>query len=261
MVCSKCNTKLPDDAAVCSKCGAEIISDEKKPKGKKEKKSKNQTGAKGRKARIRIILTAACILIVVAAVMTAASVISGNKGMLRAQKLAKKIGETTDKAVSSAKLDFVTYSDYDFLNGLVLSNYISESDKSIDVYDVSMPEWAVFCGEDAFGKLDSVTYCDFRILENNINGIKKKSKIDVSQITTGKTQKEVDSILDMKPYQTVYSKDMVSKKYKYYYRDKQENRIRAYYITVIFDSDENTANSPAIEEENDFIKEILKPEK
>ena len=66
----------------------------------------------------------------------------------------------------------------------------------------------------------------------------------------------MESVMNMKPYQIVYSENSTSVKYKYYCKDKQSDMINAYYITVILGKD-NKVNSPVIEEENDFISEIL----
>lgn len=220
---------------------------------KSKKASRKKAGGKAALFFVLLAAVAAAVLVIVLSV-------TGSEGMRKSQKLAKKIGEPVEKAESSAKIEMTDASDFSFINELYTFDSLAESERKTRVYDVSMPEWTIYCSEDSFGKLESVTYCDFRVLSSSINGIKKKNKIDTGQIVTGSTSAEVESILNMDPYQTVYSGSSVSKKYKYYYKDKQSGEIRAYIITVIFGKD-NCVNSPVITEENNFIFDILRIDK
>lgn len=216
---------------------------------------KNRKG----KVSLRFILI---LLVVVTAAAVALFVfisISGNQGMRKSQKLSKKIGESSEKAASYADIDLTSASDFSFVNELVPFTSIAESGKTTRIYDVKVPEWTIFCSENSFGKLESVTYCDFRIMKNNINGIKKSSRIATESINVGSSLSEVETLLNMNPYQVVYSENSISRKYKYYYKDKQSDVIKAYYITVVFSKD-NKVNSPVIEEENNFIYDFLKSE-
>ncbi len=246
MICPKCNSEIPDDENECPECHYDT------------KENVKKTRRKGN-LRKKILFVLVIVLAVSIAGFSVYAGLNENKGYRKSQKLSKKIGENSEKAYSYAKTECVSSSAYDSLNELTDFNVLCESEKSIEVYGVKLPAWAIFCSEDSFGKLECVTYCDFKVLKNNINGIRKSSRIDISQIKTGMKSAGVDEILDMKPYQTVYSKNSISKKYKYYF--KQNDGVKAYYITVIFSPDTNTVNSPVIEEKNDFIYEILKSEK
>ena len=255
MICSECKSEIPEDVKVCPNCSAELCNNKKEKSEKRKRKSGKKVKVRGRIIAFLLILFSVIVI-----VFTLFASVSSNQGYRRAQKIAKKIGENPEKAYTSSKADFVSSSDYDFLNELTDFTVLNESDNRISVYGVGLPSWIVFCNEDSFGKLESVSYFDFRILKNNINGIKQKSRIDVSQISTGMKMSEADKIIGMKPYQIVFSENIISKKYKYYYKDKQNGNINAYYITVIFNSETNIVNSPAIEEKNDFMFDILKPE-
>ena len=224
--------------------GENSVSEEKSvPEKKKSRSLKIAAGA--------VILVAAA-----AAGVLIFSSISGSEGSRKAQKLAKKIGEPTEKAASFAKTELSESSDFTFIGELCDYTSLAESSRTTHVYDVKVPEWTIFCSENTFGKLDSVTYYDFRVLSSSINGVKKSSKIDTSKITSGCTLSEVNEILNMDPYQVVYSQNTVSRKYRYYYNDKQSSDTKAFFITVMFGSD-NTVNAPAIVESNNFIYEIL----
>jgi hypothetical protein len=226
-----------------------------------DKENKNVEAAKKKRRftrkKARFLLLLIMIAVVAAAVVYLMFFIGSNKGMRKAQKLAKKIGESSVK-IGYRDDGYITSSDFEFLNDLIDFSVINEAPRKTDIYGVSVPEWVIYCGEDSYGNLESVTYYDFRVLEDNINGVRKSSHIDTSKITTGMTMSEVDEILDMTPYQTFYSGNTTVKKYKYYYRDKQSDVIGAYYITVIFSMEKHLVNAPVMEEENDFIYDILK---
>ena len=278
MICPNCSTKQPDDAEECSVCGEKLKKDtasegrenknkkvhvnlkkKSKPEPEKaeEKNSKN-ISKKDKKFKI-IAVSIGVVVIIVIAIIIVMSMMS-DIGMKNTKKLAKKIGEDKDKAYSSAKLadDTAKKSDFEFLNVLAEdSDSIIESDKQITVSGVVMPKWVIFCSADLIGKLTDVSYYDFEQLQNSMNGCKKKSLIDTSQITNGMDEKEVDSILDMEPYITQYSSDTVTKTYKYYYKDKQTKSINAYYIQVLFSRDNGTVKAPVISEKNDFILNVL----
>lgn len=249
MICPGCKKEVKDEVEQCPECGIKFDFSKKKKRFKLNIKKNN---------KLKLISVIVLLVIITVAVLISLFIFAGNKGERVSDKLSKKIGELSEKSISSSGIEFVSSSDYEFLNSLINSNVIGESDKKIKIYGVNIPQWAIYCSEDKFGKLSTVTYCDFRVLSNNINGIKKNSRVDISYISSGKTEKEVDNYLDMKPYQIFYSESMKSKKYKYYYIDKQSENVKAYYITVIYDKTEHTVTAPAIEEENDFIGEILK---
>lgn len=278
MICPNCSTKQPDDAEECSVCGEKLkkntVSEERenntkkvhvnlkkknKPESeKKEEKNSKNISKKDRKFKI-IAAIIGIVVIIITVVIISVSVMS-DIGMKNTRKLAKKIGEDTDKAYSSAKLsdDIVSKSDFEFLNVLSEeSDSIIESEKQTTVAGVVMPEWVIFCSADSFGKLKDVSYYDFNQLQGSMNGCKKKSIIDTSQITNGMKENEVDKILDMEPYITQYSSDTVTKTYKYYYRDKQTKSTNAYYIRILFSRENGTVKAPVISEKNDFILNIL----
>ena len=220
---------------------------EDKGSGKTQKKSKGKILA---------------VIIAVALVASGGAIwysVSGNQGLRKSQKLAKKIGEPLEKAVSSAGVELTGSSDFEYINELCTFTSLVESGRQTHVYNVSLPEWTIYCSENSFGKLESVTYCDFRALSSNINGEKKNSAIDVSPITPGSTSSEVDAVLKMKPYQIVYAGTITSKKYRYYYKNKQSGAVKAYIVTVIFGED-GKVNSPAVVESSNFILDVLRVE-
>lgn len=209
------------------------------------------------------IKTAAVILAAIAAVTAVILIVlsvNSSQGIRKSQKLAKRIGDPVDKAASAANVELADSSDFEFVNELSTFSAVVESGRKTRVYDTGFPEWVIYCGENAFGNLESVTYCDFRILSSSINGVRKSGRIDTSRITAGSTLADTESVLGMDPYQIVYSESSVSRKYRYFYKDRQTGDVKAYIITVIFGKD-NIVNSPVITEENNFLFDALKIDK
>lgn len=224
-------------------------------KSKTTEKKSGLFGKVSKKAKIVMIIVLVALLTVLIVTLVL-SVMKGT-GMRKSEKLAKKLGEPMSKASSYADVELKPADKYVFLEGITESSLVYESKSDTDVYGVKLPVWSIFCTEDMFGNLSDVTYYNFDILSKNINGVKKESKIDVFDITLGTTEKKSDEILDMEPYQVCFLDGSKVKKYKYYCEDYVNNSIAAYYITVMF-NDKNVVNAPVIEEENDFISDILR---
>lgn len=240
------------------KTGVSQNTEENTPAGSGNVSEDKSSGKTHKKRRGKIF----AVIIAVALVASGGAIwysVSGNQGLRKSQKLAKKIGEPLEKAGSSAGVELTGSSDFEYINELCTFTSLTESGRQTHVYNVSLPEWTIYCSENSFGKLESVTYCDFRALSSNINGEKKSSAIDVSPITPGSSSSEVDAVLKMKPYQIVYAGTTTSKKYRYYYKNKQSGAVKAYIITVIFGSD-GKVNSPAVVESSNFILDVLRVE-
>jgi len=258
MICPKCESVEPDNSKVCSLCGYKFSEKPVRNNNLREKRPARKKIFKTRKKnRIKLNLIFIAVIIVIAAIIAISAGISSNKGIRKCEKLAKKIGQSSEKAADYANVEFTKASDYSFLNDLTDYSYICESDKKTDIYGISIPSWAIFCTEDMFGNLSDLSYYNFTVLENNINGEKRKSRFDTSSIKTGMDKKDVDKLLDMDLYSVSVSDVIKSEKYKYYYKDKKNDEIKAYYLTFIYD-DNNKVSSPVIEEENIFINDILK---
>lgn len=208
--------------------------------------------------KVKIVIIAVVLAVLVIIIVSLVFSALGKSGMRKSEKLAKKIGEPVNKASAYAKVEFQSALKYDFLDGITESSLVVESGSDTDVYGVKLPSWCIFCTENTFGNLGDVTYYNFDVLSDNINGVKKESKVDVLDITVGTTEKDADEILDMEPYQICYLEETKVKKYKYYCEDNINDSIEAYYITVMF-NDKNVVNAPVIEEKNDFISDILRP--
>ena len=240
------------------KTGVPQNNEESTPAGSGNVSEDKGSGKTRKKHRGKILAVLAAAAVIISGLTVWYSV-SGNQGIRKSQKLAKKIGEPLEKAVSSAGVELTGSSDFEYINELCTFTSLAESDRQTHVYNVSLPEWTIYCSENSFGKLESVTYCDFRTLSSNINGEKKRSDIDVSAITPGSSSSDVDAVLKMKPYQIVYAGTTTSKKYRYYYMNKQSGAVKAYIITVIFGED-GKVNSPAVVESSNFILDVLRVE-
>lgn len=258
MICPKCESVEPDNSKICSSCGYKFSENPVRNKSLREKNSsKKKFFTIRKKNRVKLYFIILAVIMATATIIAISAGVSSNKGIRKCEKLSKKIGQSSEKAADYANVEFTKASDYSFLNDLTDYSYICKSDKKTDIYGVRVPSWAIFCTEDMFGNLSDVAYYNFTVLENNINGEKKKSRFDISSIKTGMDKKGVDKLLDMDLYSISVSDGIKSEKYKYYYKDKKNEDIKAYYLTIIFD-DNNKVSSPVIEEENIFINDILK---
>ncbi len=259
MICPDCKSVIPDNLKVCSSCGYNLEKNDNNPTDKKNKEIRQHKRSLKIKniKRIKIVAVALAIIFLLIVICCICIGASSSKGLRKSEKLSKKIGQPIEKAASYADIEFTKSSDFQYLNSVIDYNSVYESDKKTSIYGINMPQWAIFCNEDMFGNLSSVSYYDFRILKDNINGIKKKSKIDLSAVTSGMSKKDVDKILDMEPYQTVVSDGTTSRKYKYYYKDKQSGSIKSYNLTILFSSSTGNVNAPVIEEESSLISYIL----
>ncbi len=256
MICPGCQSVIPDDQKVCSSCGYNFENKDTEIKNKKIKPHRPNLKIKNIK-RVKIFIALLAVIALIIAICFICFGISSNKGLRKTEKLSKKIGQPMEKATSYADIDLSKSSDFQYLNSAIDYNGVFESDKKIKIYGINMPQWAIFCTEDMFGNLSSVSYYDFRLLKENINGIHKKNKIDLSSVTSGMSKKDVDSIIDMDPYKTNVSDGTISRNYKYYYRDKQSDSIKSYNITILFSSSDEKVNAPVIEEETSLISYIL----
>ncbi len=250
MTCPKCGSKQSDKAVSCTVCGYSVDVEKNSNTTKKSLFSRMSKKAK-------ILILGIVILIILIPVILLILNLTGNKGIRKSEKLAKKIGDSIVKASDYAKVELQQVSGYDFLDINKENSLIYEASSDTDVYGVEFPSWIIVCTEDMFGNLVDVTYYNFQVLSDNINGVKKESKIDISGIKPGVSEKESDDILDMEPYQIYYQDGTKVKKYKYYFKNNSTHTIDAYYITVMF-NDKGTVNAPVIEEINDFISDILK---
>ncbi|NLK71281.1 MAG: hypothetical protein GX286_07605 [Clostridiales bacterium] len=217
----------------------EVVAVEKKPKKK-----------------LKVIISLVLIILIIITVFVIFVILNKNDGEKIAISLSEKLGSTAEKAAKNADIKLKKLSDYDFINDLGDFSDIYESKSTIKVNGVNVPEWVILCYSDKSGKLEEVVYYNYKILKDNVNGMKVKKKIDVSKIEDGATIEEVEKILNLKPIQVIRSNDDKKiYKYKYYYEDSKSKDEKSYYITIMLNFDDKVM---AVQEiEDDYITKVL----
>lgn len=259
MKCPGCKSIVSENDKVCHACGYDLTGSISEIKDEKNLKNKNQKKLDKIKQnkQFRLILIIAAAVVVILIILIIMLSLASSKGLRKSEKLAKKIGQPISKAADYAGIEFSPESDFAGLSMITDSQYIYESDKKVKINGVNMPKWAVIVEEDIYGNLSEVKYYDFRVLEDDINGFKKKTRLDYSSIQPGTSEKAADKLVDMDPYIVSFTNENISKTYKYYYKDKQTENIEAYNLMMSFSSSGKKINSQPYETENKLIKHIL----
>lgn len=254
MKCPECGIELESNAVFCTACGAEIIINETAEKAdkketaadKKEKKKslfKKKTSDKevtsaDKKKKLKLIgIIAAAVVIVVIIIIIAVNIVSAVKAN-EGRKLLEKVplGRDIEIIESETEYDFDDTSDYGAVGHISEFDYICESDGSIVVGGITVPEWAVALEKSSDGAVNSATLLNFNAIEHNWMGEKTALEIDLSVIEFGTSIKRAERALGLKPYTIIKeSKENTSVYvYRYHYVDDEtENTVvKNLYITV-----------------------------
>lgn len=254
MKCPECGIELDSNAVFCTACGAEIIINEaaeKKNKKesaveKKEKKKglfkkrtseKEEASADKRKKLKLVGIIAAAVVIVAIIVVIAVSIVSAVKAN-EGRKLLEKVplGRDIEIIESETEYDFDDTSDYGAVGHISKFDYLCESDSSIVVGGITVPEWAVALEKSGDGTVNKATLLNFNAIEHNWMGEKTALEIDLSVIEFGTSIKKAERALSLKPYTIIReSKENTSiYVYRYHYVDDEtENTVvKNLYITV-----------------------------
>ena len=120
------------------------------------------------------------------------------------------------------------------LKDIIDYDRICESDSTVKVGGVEVPEWAVFISLDGNDKISSVTYYNFKALKKNWKGVKVSEPIDNTSIAYNMTKKEADKIISLAPLAVTYSNDdTATYLYKYYFLDENGNE-QVYRLSVTY---------------------------
>jgi len=255
MKCPGCQSVVSEKDKVCNACGYDLTGSLSDIKDKNRNQKRLDKFRQNKQLRLILIIAAAVIVLFIIIMIMIS--LSSSKGIRKSEKLAKKIGQPMSKAADYAGIEFSSESDFAGLSMITDSQYIFESDKKVRINGINMPKWAVIAQEDIYGNLSEVKYYDFRVLEDDINGFKKKARFDYSTIQPGTSEKAADKFMDMDPYIISYTNENISKIYKYYYKDKQTENIESYNVILSLSSSGKKINSQPFETENVLIKHIL----
>ncbi|NLP26886.1 MAG: hypothetical protein GX365_06020 [Clostridiales bacterium] len=212
--------------------------------------------AEATKKGFKVIIAIALVILIIIVALIIFIMINKNDGERIAISLSEKLGSTAEKAAANANVKLKKTSNYNFINDMGGVSDIYESKSTIKINGINVPEWVILCYSDKNGKLEEVSYFNYKILKNNINGMKSNGRIDIDKIEDGFTIEETEKILNLEPIQVMRNNDDKKiYKYKYFYEDSKTKNEKSYYITIMLNFDDKVM---AVQEtEDNYITKIL----
>lgn len=233
MVCKKCKEVLPDDAEVCTCCGAKI-------KHKKQKEKKNRLDAgdalkpkSSLSSKIKIVVTVALAAVAAAIVIALIVSLVSDDGKKTAEVLSEYIGQTMLEARNDSDIKVFDESKFSAVNNAMKFNYLVEDDDSVKVDGIKFPEWVVTVCLNDSDEIVTVTYTDFTTCKKNHKGQKADKVIDLDNVMKNEKYKNVEKEIDLDVYSIKYENAFITYTYKYYYEDEAGNE-QAVRLTVTY---------------------------
>lgn len=250
MKCPECGIEIDDNELFCTACGAEIITaipDMGKTKKKSEKKSlfkkkktdnQEEAAPNGKTKKMKLVgIAILAVIVVVAAIIIVVNIVASVKAN-EGRKIIEKVplGRDIEIIESETEMNFVDTSVYGAVGHIAEFDYICESEDSIVVGGITVPEWAVVLDKSSDGSVNEATLLNFNAIEHNWMGEKTALEIDLAVIEFGSAIKKTERSLGLKPYTIIKnSKDNTSVYvYRYHYIDDETDNtiVKNMYITV-----------------------------
>lgn len=282
MRCPECGGEINETEVFCPSCGAELFGvpqepmeaetyeaaeeadaeiSAKKKKGKNNKKIAPKNG-KSKKQKLivalRIVLIVILLALIVVLIMVAANSISASKGRKIFDKV--PLGRNIDIIESETGADFLEgkVSEYGAVNHISSYKYICESEASVNVDGIQLPEWAVLLKAEADGSVNEAALYNFSVLKHGWMGARTAERIEPSTVEFGMTAKAAERALGLKPYTIVKeSKENTSLYiYRYNYTDSESGNtcVRNFCVEV---SDVDGKVKSAYDSQLDYLNLIL----
>lgn len=270
--CPECGIEIDDNEAFCPECSAEILTaipdavpdkkkaDKKTGLFKKKNNSDKELTAEEKKKKLKLIgIIILAVIIIVVGVIIAVNVaasIKANEG----RKLIGKVplGRDIEIIESETEMNFVDTSVHGAVGHIADFDYICESEKSIVVGGITVPEWAVVLKKAPNNAISEATLLNFNSIEHNWMGEKTALAIDLSVIEFGSAIKKTERSLGLKPYTIIKnSADNTSVYvYRYHYIDSEtENTIVKNLYVTVDDVEEKVVD--AKDSQVDYMKLVL----
>ncbi|MDR0904127.1 MAG: zinc ribbon domain-containing protein [Ruminococcus sp.] len=258
MICPKCNSEITEDTDFCGICGAKLADFDEADFLDNHSKSNRQIKQERRKALRKKLMSriklAGGILAVIAVVVVAVLIISSLKRSEGERIFAGvPLGRNVEIADKETGVSFEVYSEYEVLAKISAYSYICESDASVTVEGIALPEWAVLLTKNAQNNISRVSYYEFAALSSSWKGTKHDTKIAITDITYGQKLQDVNKMLKMSPYAMIATLDNNTTEciYRYNAPDEDGNN-RVYNLSVFIDDADDTVKD-VFESELDYI--------
>lgn len=207
----------------------------KKSPAKSAASNAARSGLQKLRKNFKIVLFALGIVAVLVIVIIVVSLISkrNNDGKRFALQLSDSINLSLDTAMQTTGFQLDADSQFPSVNQIFsFYNYKLESKKDVVVQNVTLPQWLILCERDG-SNLQGVLFYDFRVLEDNVFGVKRKGYLDPNTVQQGMTADEAEAALDMDPYCIHYlGNNTQQRDYRYCYKDGETGNLVSYTITV-----------------------------
>ena len=237
MVCKKCKEVLPDDATVCTCCGAKIQQKRSKRHGSARNGADSSASAEKKKmtvsSKIKIVATVLGIAIVIAAVVILIVSMFVSDGKKTAEVLSEYIGQTMLSARNDSDIKVYEESNFKAVNNAMKFNYLVEDDDSVKVDGIKFPNWLVTVSLNDEDEIVTVTYTDFTVCKKNHKGQKADKLINLDNVMKNEKYKNVEKEIDLDVYSITYENAFITYTYKYYYEDEAGNE-QAVRLTVTY---------------------------
>ena len=266
MKCPNCGFEIDDNDVYCQHCGMEIVEvSQSEGDGKESNKKRRSNKGDGEKNKLSLILkaaaAAAAVVLLIIIIVSVTVSVNASKG----RKIFDKIPLGRDAAIigSETGAAFLTgeSSEYSVVNYIADFDYICESEKSVTVDGIRLPEWAVLLRENFSGSIEEAVLYNFSILKHSWMGEKTAAKIEASSVEYGSKIKTAERALGLKPYTIIKesSENTSTYVYRYHYTDNESgnNFVMNFYI-VVNDVDGKVVD--ARDEQLDYLNLILHAE-
>lgn len=254
MECPKCKKTVGENDAVCRNCGIALKEQKKKKNfknifsGKKNspadiplletsapKKGLSIVNGKNEK-NIRLAFMIAAFVLIAILIWILIVQISADKGSKKALEASEFIGASVTDCEKDINVHFKDDSAFSIINSAVSFDYIYESEDVVEIDDVKYPEWSISLLEDSSENIKSVTYTDYKLLEDDSRGEKLDKRINLDRFDKGAKFRTVSDDIELEPFKIIYTDKSVSYQYKYYYIDSNSDAQRVL-LTVAADKE------------------------
>jgi hypothetical protein len=254
MICPKCSSEITEDTDFCGICGAKLADftdydNEERVTVKSHKRERRRIGRQKLLSKLKLF---GGVLAVIAIVVVAVIII-GSLKRSEGERIFENVplGRTVEIADKDTGVSFEVSSDYTILREVSPYSYVCESDSSVSVEGISLPEWAVLLTKNAQNNISRVAYYEFAALKSSWKGQNTSEKIDINTIEYGKKISEIEKLLGMRAYAKIAMLDNNTTECIFRYNAPDESgNSRVYNLSVFIDDADDTVKNVSESEMN-----------